>query len=173
MGPVQCLTVTTSRSNKSKRARAGICTWGALKERRRCRAEKRLSKRVFLESPFSLCPLKVFRCFESKPTGGREETESPQTSFWTTVSPHDTFAAPWALSGCMTACHRGPKRHINFFNINFLAPTQNTPFWTPRKMFMCLISRERTQKGTHINFFGGTLGVKRGSQTGRFRPQKV
>ena len=33
---------------------------GAPKERRRGRAEKRLSKRVFLESPFLLCPLKVF-----------------------------------------------------------------------------------------------------------------
>ena len=31
----------------------------APKERRRGRAEKRLSKRVFLESPFLLCPLKV------------------------------------------------------------------------------------------------------------------
>ena len=32
---------------------------GASKERRRRRAEKRLSKRVCLESPFLLCPLKV------------------------------------------------------------------------------------------------------------------
>ena len=41
-------------------------TGGVPKEwRRRC-AEKRLSKRVFLESPFLLCPLKVFRCFKSK-----------------------------------------------------------------------------------------------------------
>ena len=32
---------------------------GAPKERRRGRAEKRLSKRVFLESPFLLCTLKV------------------------------------------------------------------------------------------------------------------
>ena len=31
----------------------------APKERRRRRAEKRFSKRVFLESPFLLCPLKV------------------------------------------------------------------------------------------------------------------
>ena len=31
----------------------------APKERRRRRAEKRLSKRVILESPFLLCPLKV------------------------------------------------------------------------------------------------------------------
>ena len=34
------------------------------KERRRRRAEKRLSKRVFLESPFLLCLLKVFRTFQ-------------------------------------------------------------------------------------------------------------
>ena len=37
---------------------------GAPKERRRGRAEKRLSKRVFLESPFLLCSLKVFRTFQ-------------------------------------------------------------------------------------------------------------
>ena len=29
----------------------------------------------------------------------------------------------------------GPKKHINFFNINFLVPTQNPPFWAPRKKF--------------------------------------
>ena len=42
--------------------RRGLSPWnfqGAPKERRRGRAEKRLSKRVFLESPFLLCPLKV------------------------------------------------------------------------------------------------------------------
>ena len=38
------------------------------------------------------------------------------------------------------------KKHINFFNINFLPPTQNPPCWAPRKKFMCLISWERTQK---------------------------
>ena len=37
---------------------------GAPKEPRRGRAEKRLSKRVFLESPFLLCSLKVFRTFQ-------------------------------------------------------------------------------------------------------------
>ena len=41
---------------------------------------------------------------------------------------------------------RGQKKHINFFNINFLAPTQNTRFWAPRKKLMCLISWERKQK---------------------------
>ena len=37
---------------------------GVPKERRRGREEKRLSKRVFLESPFLLCSLKVFRTFQ-------------------------------------------------------------------------------------------------------------
>ena len=37
---------------------------GAPKERRGGRAEKRLSKRVFLERPFLLCSLKVFRIFQ-------------------------------------------------------------------------------------------------------------
>ena len=41
-----------------------IMLGGAPKERRRRRAEKPLSKRVFLESPFLLCPLKVFRTFQ-------------------------------------------------------------------------------------------------------------
>ena len=32
-----------------------------------------------------------------KPEGGKEETDSPKTPFWTTVSPHDAaFAAPLA-----------------------------------------------------------------------------
>ena len=43
----------------SVRANSG----GAPKERRRGRAEKRLSNRVLLESPFPLCSLKVFRTF--------------------------------------------------------------------------------------------------------------
>ena len=43
---------------------AGERDGGAPKERRRRRAGKRLSKRVFLESPFLLCPLKVFRTFQ-------------------------------------------------------------------------------------------------------------
>ena len=56
---------------------------------------------------------------------------------------------------------RGQTKHINFFNINFLAPTQNPRFWTPRKKFMCLISWERTQKRhININFSGGFGGSK-------------
>ena len=76
---------------------------GAPKERRRRRAEKRLSKRVFLESPFLLCPLKVFkRTFQvllrTNLKGAEKETDSPKTPFWTTVSPHDAFSAPLAHS---------------------------------------------------------------------------
>ena len=67
---------------------------------------------------------------------------------------------------------KGRKKHINFFNISFLAPTQNPQFWAPRKKFMCLISWERAQKGTHINFFGGIFGVKKGVPNGRFSTTK-
>ena len=42
--------------------------------------------------------LKVFRCFQGKPYWAREETDSPKTPFWTTVSPHDAFSAPLARS---------------------------------------------------------------------------
>ena len=58
------------------------------------------------------------------------------------------------------ADNRGPKKHINFFNINFLAPTQNAPLWTPRKKFMCLISWERTPKRDPRELFGGDFWVK-------------
>ena len=52
-------------------------------------------------------------------------------------------------------------KHINFFNIIFLPLTQNTSFWIPRKM-MCLISWERTQKGTHIC---DSVGLVQGPKT--------
>ena len=32
---------------------------------------------------------------------------------------------------------RGPKKHINFFDINFLAPTQNPPLWAPPPKSLC------------------------------------
>ena len=58
---------------------------------------------------------------------------------------------------------RDRKKHINFFNRNFLAPTQNPPFWAPRKKFMCLISWERMQKrDPHKLFRGDFWGQKRG-----------
>ena len=61
---------------------------------------------------------------------------------------------------------REQKKHIHFFNINFLAPTRNTPFSAPRKKFMCFISWPRMQKR------GGILGSKKGPQTGIFGHKK-
>ena len=59
--------------------------------------------------------------------------------------------------------NRGQKKHMNFFNINFLARTQNAPFWTPRKKFMCLISWEATpERDPHKLFRGHFGGPKRG-----------
>ena len=62
--------------------------------------------------------------------------------------------------------HRGRKKHINFFNINLLAPTQTAPFWAPRKKFMCLIPGKERKKGTHINLFEGFWGSKTGVPNG-------
>ena len=61
---------------------------------------------------------------------------------------------------------------INFFNINFLAPTQNPPCWAPRKkVYVPHFVGKNTKKGPTYTFSGG-LGSKTGSQTGHFRPQK-
>ena len=49
-------------------------------------------KGCFWRVSFFSCSLKVFMCLK----GAREETDSPKTPFWTTVSPHDAFAAPLA-----------------------------------------------------------------------------
>ena len=68
---------------------------------------------------------------------------------------------------------KGRKKHINFFNINFLAPTQNLPFWAPRKKFMCLISWQRTQKRDPHKLFRGDLGgQKRGPKQAIFGHKK-
>ena len=71
------------------------------KERRRRRAEKRLSKRVFLESPFFSAPLRcvlknTWKVLKTLRGQSRNGLSSPKTPFWTTFSPHDAFAAPLA-----------------------------------------------------------------------------
>ena len=74
-GHVQCHQVATSADQWNPKygckgtvttrfALIALVAWqysfdSAPKERRRRRAERRLSKRMFLESPFLLCPLKV------------------------------------------------------------------------------------------------------------------
>ena len=58
-------------------------------------------KECFWRVRFFSAPLRFsgpFRRFKGKPQGGREETDSPKPPFWTTVSPHDAFAAPLAHS---------------------------------------------------------------------------
>ena len=68
--------------------------------------------------------------------------------------------------------HRGRKKHINFFNMNCLAPTQNTPLGAPRKKFMCLISWERTQKRDPHKLYRGDLGGQKGVPNGPFSATK-
>ena len=103
------------------------------------------NKRVFLESPFLLCPLKV--CSLNK---GREETDSPKTPFWTTVSPHDAFAAPLAHSeivGCRaqgTELRRG-QNAINLSNLGKILPNVINSVKTIRSEKNCL----------NIKFVGG------------------
>ena len=64
------------------------------------------------------------------------------------------------------------KKHINIFNINFLAPTQNPQFWAPRKKkktFMRFLSWEPTQKrDPHKLFRGDFLGQKGGPKRAIF-----
>ena len=67
---------------------------------------------------------------------------------------------------------RGRKKHINFFNINFLAPSQNAPFWTPRKKFMCLISWVRTPKRDPHKLFWEGFWVQKGVPNGVFSATK-
>ena len=55
-----CLESRASKPEIINNEKNHLAYQDAPKERRRGRAEKRLSKRVVLESPFLLCPLKVF-----------------------------------------------------------------------------------------------------------------
>ena len=58
-----------------------------------------LSKRVFLESPFLLCPLRVCSCvLRANPKGAEEKRTLQNHPFGKPVSPHDAFSAPLARS---------------------------------------------------------------------------
>ena len=68
---------------------------------------------------------------------------------------------------------RGPRKHINFFNINFLARTQSTPSGAQKKKKLCAsFPGKGRKKETHINFFGAILGVKKGVPNGPFSATK-
>ena len=62
----------------------------------------------------------------------------------------------------------GQKKHINFFNINFLDPTQNTSFWAQRKVYMPHFLGKDEKEGPHKLFRENFW-----AQTGHFGPQKV
>ena len=90
-----------------------------------------MSKRVFLESPFLLCPLKVFKC----------------TPFWTTVSPHDALQQSSTVSKNPTlglflpTCIPGP---IGTYLVSF--------FWQKAwNLFSSIPSGSQQKKS---NFFG-------------------
>ena len=68
--------------------------------------------------------------------------------------------------------YRGRKKHINFFNINFLHPTRTPPFGPPEKGLCTSFPGKGRKKGTHINFFGGIFGVKNGVRNGPFSATK-
>ena len=63
---------------------------------------------------------------------------------------------------------RGPKKHINWFDINFLAPTQKHSILGPQKKAYVPRSKRVPHK-----LLRGDFGSKRVSQTAHFRPQKV
>ena len=77
-------------------------------------------------------------------------------------SPDKFWGSLGNFRGTLYCSYRGPKQHKNFFNINFWAPTQNTPFWAPRKKLMCFISWERTQKREPHKLFSGGFWVQKG-----------
>ena len=56
---------------------------------------------------------------------------------------------------------------VDIFNINFLAPTQNTQCWPPKKNDVPHFLGNDA-KGTHINFFGGFWGQKPGPKRAIF-----
>ena len=72
--------------------------WGCAKGAAKASCGETVVQKVFLESPFPLCPLKVSCVLRANLKGGRKETDSPKTPVWTTVSPQGTFAAALALS---------------------------------------------------------------------------
>ena len=93
---------STEHASRASQALLGGCAKGA--EKASCGGT--VVQKGVLESPFLLFPLKVFRCFQGRPYWGREETDSPKTPFWTTVSPHDAFSAPLAHSDLLERCER-------------------------------------------------------------------
>ena len=67
---------------------------------------------------------------------------------------------------------RARKKHINFFNINFVAPAQNPNLGPLEKLYVPHFLGKNAKKGPTSTLSGGSSGSKTGSQTGHFRPHK-
>ena len=70
------------------------------------------------------------------------------------------FVVLWALFSCSKMMH--PVEATPWSTAWFLAPTQNTPLWPPRKKFRCIISWERTQKSNPHEPSRGDFWVEKG-----------
>ena len=69
---------------------------------------------------------------------------------------------------------RGQKKHMNFFNASFLHPPPKKNHFGPRKKSLCAsFSGKERKKGTHINFWGAILAVKKGVPNGPFWTTKI
>ena len=65
------------------------------------------------------------------------------------------------------------KAHKLFQHKLFAPHPKPSHFWAPREKFICLtFLGKNAKKGTHINFFGGILGVKNGVPNGPFSATK-
>ena len=74
---------------------------------------------------------------------------------------------------CLNDVIKGQKKHINFFDINFLAPTQAPHLGPPEKSSCASFSGKERKKGTHLNFCRGDFrGPKRGPKQAIFSHRK-
>ena len=111
------------------------------------------------------------------------------SDFWETLSPsgRKMFCTParqlsvigahlTSVHGALVCKIKGQRKHINFFDINFLAPNPKSPILGPRKQKESLcasIPGKGRKKGTHINFFAGDFwGQKRGPKRAIFSHKK-
>ena len=68
---------------------------------------------------------------------------------------------------------KGRKKHINFFNINFLRPTQNPPVWGPEeKVYMPHFLGRNTKRHPHKLYRRDFWVIKSGVPNGPFSATK-
>ena len=102
------------------------------------------------------------RLVEGRPDCARQSLAStllaPRVAATSYCDPsrHANVITPGLLTPCLNVPKnyrvRGQRKHINVFNINFLASTQNTPFWASRKKFRRPRMSGRRMSGTSRHF---------------------